>query len=122
VCGDRGAYAAGRKSDYGTKRATPKEPLWPRQSHRKMVKGASDSLLEAVLDMWPSKKCGVEGQKGRIHWGFRISYTTFYFDHEPCLRPGLLETGPVCLNPYSIILECFRAMPTVRWLRSGTPF
>jgi hypothetical protein len=49
VCGDRGAYAAGRKSDYGNKRATPKESLWERQSYREMAKGAADSRLEAVL-------------------------------------------------------------------------
>jgi hypothetical protein len=24
------------------------------------------------------EKCGVEGQKGRIHWGFWISHATFY--------------------------------------------
>ena len=47
VCGDRGAYAAGRKSDYGNKRATPKESLWERQSYREMAKGAADSRLEA---------------------------------------------------------------------------
>ena len=34
--------------------------------------------LPAGLDMCPRKKCGVEGQKGGIHWGFRISYATFY--------------------------------------------
>ena len=41
--------AAGRKSDYGTKRARTRKPLWARPSRREVMKGASDSLLEAVL-------------------------------------------------------------------------
>src|ERR1039458_6565 len=43
-------------------------------------------------------KCGVEGQKGRIHWGFWISHAIFYFEHDYSLRLGLAETGPVCSN------------------------
>jgi hypothetical protein len=46
--------AAGRTSDYGTKRARTRKPLWNRQSRREATKGVSDSLLEAVLVMWPS--------------------------------------------------------------------
>jgi hypothetical protein len=41
--------AAGRKSDYGNKRARARKPLWTRQNRREAMKGASDSLLEAVL-------------------------------------------------------------------------
>ena len=41
--------AAGRKSDYGNKRARARKPLWRRQSCREAMKGASDSLFEAVL-------------------------------------------------------------------------
>jgi hypothetical protein len=41
--------AAGRESDYGTKRARTRKPLWRRQNHRKAVKGVTDSLLGAVL-------------------------------------------------------------------------
>jgi len=41
--------AAGRKPDYGTKRARKRPPLWLRQNHRKVVKAAAESLLEAVL-------------------------------------------------------------------------
>jgi hypothetical protein len=67
-------------------------------------------------------KCGVMSQKGWFYWGFRISYATFYFERELSVRPGSVETGPVCSNPYFITLECFRATPTLRWLRSGTPF
>ncbi len=44
--------AAGRKSDYGIKRARTRKPLWIRQSCREAVKGVSDSLLGAVLVMW----------------------------------------------------------------------
>jgi len=41
--------AAGRKSDYGVKRARTRKPLWSRQSHPAVMKGVSDSLLGAVL-------------------------------------------------------------------------
>jgi hypothetical protein len=41
--------AAGRKSDYGTKRARERKPLWQRQNRPAVMKGASDSLLGAVL-------------------------------------------------------------------------
>ena len=41
--------AAGRRSDYGTKRARTRKPLWQRQSPPAEMKGAADSLLEAVL-------------------------------------------------------------------------
>jgi len=41
--------AAGCKSDYGIQRARTRKPLWGRQSRREGTKGASDSLLEAVL-------------------------------------------------------------------------
>src|SRR2546426_846144 len=41
--------AAGRKSDYGIKRARTRKPLWKGQSHPVVMKGVSDSLLEAVL-------------------------------------------------------------------------
>ena len=37
--------------------------------------------------MWPRRKCGVEGQKGRIYWGFRIFHATFYFDCGNRHRP-----------------------------------
>jgi hypothetical protein len=100
----------------------PTFPLRPLYSFRTAGFPENNVARHIVLDMWPKKECGVEGQKGGIHWGFRISYATFYFDHERSLRLGLGETGPVCSNPYSIILECFRAMPMVRWLRSGTLF
>jgi hypothetical protein len=39
--------AAGRKSDYGIKRARTRKPLWQRQSQQVVTKGVSDSLLEA---------------------------------------------------------------------------
>ena len=41
--------AAGRKSDYGTKRARTRKPLWKCQSLCEAAKGISDSLLGAVL-------------------------------------------------------------------------
>jgi hypothetical protein len=41
--------AAGHPSDYGTKRTRTRTPLWKRQSRCETTKGASDSLLEAVL-------------------------------------------------------------------------
>jgi len=41
--------AAGRKSDYGTKRARTRKPRWRRQNRREVMKGASDSRLGAVL-------------------------------------------------------------------------
>ena len=41
--------AAGREPDYGIKRARKRPPLWLHQSRRLAVKGAADSLLEAVL-------------------------------------------------------------------------
>ena len=94
----------------------------PHDNGRWLVKNDGQVSLQQRIYDGGFADSEVERQKGRIHWGFRISYATFYFDHEHSLRPGLVETGPVCSNPYSIILECFRAMPTVRWLRSGTPF
>lgn len=33
-----------------------------------------------------------------------------------------MDTAPVCLKPYSVILGCPRAMPTDRWLKSGGHF
>src|SRR5215472_100144 len=41
--------AAGRKSDYRTKRARTRKPLWTRQSRHDATKGVSDNLLGAVL-------------------------------------------------------------------------
>ena len=49
-----------------------------------------------ILDMW--QKCGVESQKGRIHWGFRISHATFYFDCGNRHRPRSGRTGSACSN------------------------
>ena len=68
-----------------------------------------------------AKKMWRSGGETQLLWAFRIFYATFYFDleHADRLVGGNLS---VCSNPYSIILDVFRAMLTAHGLRSGKHF
>jgi hypothetical protein len=77
--------AAGRKSDYGIKRARKRKPLWKRQSHREVAKGVSDSLLEAVL----GKTRRTEFQRGQ---GKRDERSD---GHLPRCPKGLTQRKPL---------------------------